>query len=284
MDKRGFELSSFLRIILAIIVVVFLYTVLVTLMPGGGSGDIEEVTARSNFYSLADAVSKLKVDDTKFYDANNAYILNVPRGHILVGYNKESDRAYDACQPESSTKPVLCRDNACLCWWRKTGEHWYTPIGDDNDFDDDANGGNLVDCRALNEVDYVFTLDYNDDKIKNEPQVKDKVYQNILGQRTSVQKNKYYQDEYVDLFIYGRCQDYYTDVDLGIQNVYIEKLKYLGKTYLFIAVKSSRLDQRNIDLVKEVKEAMAKAGQNIVQTGQAGQEKKTKEEGKLFSG
>lgn len=270
MDRRGAEEAGYtlIRFVLTITAVIL---IILFVMGITSIGKTKEASSKNNLYELAKVINKLKVNEINFYSGILNHPYYVSNQHILVGFNRVSDKVYDTCGEESATKPFLCGGEACLCLYRETGDEWWNVWGDDNDFDSDEAGGDLVDCVKLEDVDHVFTLDYSDDEIKKKHDTKRSIYQNVIGKKSIVPKSKYYQEEYSDLFIYGQCEDYINDVNFDVHGLYLEKLRFEGKNYVLIAVKSESLEERYTTLGKEI---MVKG---IVQIAQASNEEKKNE-------
>ncbi|MBI2109921.1 hypothetical protein HYT58_01980 [Candidatus Woesearchaeota archaeon] len=257
MGKRGdiqLSLGSLIVIVLSTFVVILVISLIVGLT---NLDKIKEDNSRQNMYSLVAALDRRGVDDVEFWKGIMAHPYYVSNHHIIVGFNKDENKVYDVCGEESVTKPLLCEGDSCLCLYAETGDSWYTPWGDDSDFDSDSSGGDLVDCRRLKDVDFIFTLNYSDDETRENHKVSKAISQNMVG-KSYVLNNEHYTEKYSNLFIYGQCEDYWNDKDFNTQGLYVEKIMDKGKVYVFIAGISSILETRFEKLTNEVADRIEK--------------------------
>ena len=164
-------------------------------------------------------------------DKNDLNSLAVPyyigSNFILVGFNKDNSGLYDHCGPEKVPRPatIQCANTACLCIYKETHG--------DTDFEVDDYP---VTCKSL-DVDFIFTLDYHEDG-KAKYTNKEEIYKNIIGPRFAVDSSLY-TEEYANLFVYGQCEDWYSDVNFGIQKLYVEKLTDTSKNKVFLFIADS---------------------------------------------
>lgn len=227
------------------------------------SGERESL---NNVESLSIAINRLDVNSVKVYDAINNFPFFIHPNYIMVGFSKTDYQIEDVCQYEPVTKPKNkeCTNSACLCLYQETVT--------DNDFDyDTAGGAKPTKCFKLDGVDWVFTKTYWDYETgdMNAETPKDNVYANILGGHFDIErdnfKNFYPDSVYSYLFIYGQCEDWWSDISLGTISLYIEKFSIPSsknervttkeeivagtnmpdyETYLFISAKDSSTDDR----------------------------------------
>ncbi len=195
------------------------------------AGNQEEQTTIVGFNSLAFEIQTLLDNPNQFASTSldNPFHYYIDEDFILVGYNNDNIPLKDECEEEEATKPLNeeCTNSACLCLHKETGA--------DNDFDDDCDSvrcNQPIMCYKLDGVDNIFTLDYyNDGEKYNSPE---SIYGNIMGKEFNPASTKY-PDNYAYFFIYGECEDWWSDDLFETHPFYIEKFIDQGKTNILIA-------------------------------------------------
>ncbi len=190
----------------------------------------EEQATIATYNTLISQISRMTHKTGTDYIASDFWI-NVGGSDILVAFNKDENKAIDACYPvEEIPKPEECGEHACLC--RYKGHY------------EDFIGNNVKKrCTPLPYVDYIISLNYADFYYKNENifdtyAVGPKVYKNVVGKEiTFDEPSGYPDDDYSYLFMYGHCDAWWIDENFGKQRIYLEKFydRRTKKTYIFIA-------------------------------------------------
>ncbi len=237
MNKRGdggieISLETVIGLATGLLIVIALFqSTFIKNLLGFASDDKEQGTM-SSFHELVNIIKSDKNDLN-----TPAFPYYIGNDYILVGFNKDNAGLYDHCGPEKVPRPatIQCANSACLCVYKETYGN--------TDFEiDDL----PLTCESL-DVDFIFTLDYYDnvpEKGKIKYTNNREIYQNIIGPRFAVDSSLY-TEEYANLFIYGQCEDwdsvFGSDIDFGIQKLYVEKLTDTSKNkvYLFIADSAS---------------------------------------------
>lgn len=231
-NKKGEEgnptnpiLDAIISIVIGVILLLALLNTPFVKKLFGILGEEEEKATMNNFNELVEVINGL---NNNMFERDHPYFIS--NNFILVGFNNDTYGSEDECGKEIVLRPSSseCKDSACLCVYPETATY--------NDFD--ATDLPKV-CRGI-DVDYLFTLDYYDDKLRytnNEA-----IYKNMIGPRITEEwlSKGYYNDEYARLFIYGQCENWSVDKNFGVNKLYIEKVydEQTKKTFLFIAENS----------------------------------------------
>src|SRR3989338_9220814 len=205
---------------------------------------VDSLTARdqqaaiNNLQELQKSMNEVASSSSNFMVNDIQYFID--SGHILVGFSKDDNFVMDACGYDAAIqlgfeevqkpKRPECSKTSCLCLYQETY--------DDYDFEED---NYPVSCLSV-KADKIFTLDYlyqsylpSGIKYSEE----EKVWKNVGGSQVTLPSDLYPADagnfNYASLFIYGQCEDHLSDVNFGIQKLFIEKTVQNGKTYLFVA-------------------------------------------------
>ena len=235
MNKRGdggidISLETLIGLAAGLLIVIALFQSTFIKNLFGFISDDQEQGTMNSFQELVKIIRSDKNDlnslAVPYYIGNN---------FILVGFNKDNEGLYDHCDPEKVPRPatIQCANTACLCIYKETVN--------DIDFEVDDQP---VKCESL-DVDFIFTLDYYDsapEKGNIKYTNKKEIYQNIIGPRFTVDSNLY-TEEYANLFIYGQCEDwdsvFGSDINFGIQKLYVEKLTDTDKNKVFLFIADS---------------------------------------------
>lgn len=227
MNKRGdggidISLETLIGLAAGLLIVIALFqSTFIKNLFGFISEDQEQGTINS-FLELTRIIESDKNDLSSpavpYYIGNN---------YILVGFNKDNEGLYDHCDPEKVPRPatIQCANTACLCIYKETAG--------DIDFEPDDQP---VTCKSL-DVDFIFTLNYYENG-KAKYTDKEEIYKNVIGPRFTVDSDLY-KEEYASLFIYGQCEDWGSDVNFGIQKLYVEKLTDTNKNKVFLFIADS---------------------------------------------
>ncbi len=226
LQKRGdggvsFPLEHLVGLALAVFIIILIAPPIVSFFSSLLGGGNEQETM-NNFMMLA-KVAKINTEGM----LAPALPFYISKNFIVVAFNKNNEGSADNCQYETVPRPssISCQNAACLCLYKEQSS------------DDDFANNIPIACEKVNDVDEIFTLDYYDsvpEKGSIKYTEKEEIYKNIIGPRIEV-KSQFYNDQYARLFIYGQCEDWTSDINFGIQRLYIEKMHDQEKAYLFIA-------------------------------------------------
>lgn len=217
------------------------------------SGTKDQQVALNNLQALQKAMNDVAASASEFFLGDLQF--NAFPNYIVVGFSKDDNFVGDVCGYSASRNPPYevvdkpkrpeCSQSSCICLYPET-------YGDD-DFDEKDYP---ISCLSV-KADKIFTLDYlyqsylpNGIKYSED----ERVWKNTGGYPitlTNVYPENLGNFNYASLFIYGQCEDHYSDINFGIQKLFIEKTIKEGKTYLFVAPsKTTNIDQRQRALFK----------------------------------
>jgi len=178
-------------------------------------------------------------DNHYWYVEGHGYY--VSNKFIVVGFNNDTEGSADECEFERVLRPTNknCKDTACLCLYPEHEGEFYELLGTDDDFASNP----PQECASI-DADYIFTLDYHKNGAEQYG-APEKIYKNIIGPPFTPGSEYYSVDDYARLFVYGQCEDWTSDINLGVQKLYIEKVYdyTTDKTYIFLMLQDKTIAQ-----------------------------------------
>jgi len=248
-EVLGMNLWEFITIILAAIVIVAGALALTGVIKVYTSS--EEQSTDASFFSLAVEMNKL-IEINNTLDAKEAMTFYIANNFVVVAFDKGVSAGKDWCwntdeypthtaYPEHTLlKPEnYCGQSACLCLFPETDFVKAKPIL----------------CSKVN-ADYILGANAKllEQKYRKTPY--EFIYKDILGGAKITMPADYplypagSQNAYTDLFIYGECDGWSSDVTFGTRPLYIEKQVINGNTYILVMGKSPETAARYKEMQK----------------------------------
>lgn len=201
-------------------------------------GEKNREMAQNNFIALANVVEGLSKRGN-LVDIQRNFPFYLPSDFVIVGFNKGWDNSVvtDRCEDEAVRKPTRrdgtegtkCENSACICLFTNNDD-LMKKNGDYN--------VELIECRSLEDVDYIIApfLDKGLGEMYEYPV---HIWKNLGGKKINglyryASFTYGFRNGYSFFYLYGQCDNYYWDRDIGSRKLYVEKIVDNGINYIFI--------------------------------------------------
>ncbi len=235
-DDGGFTILGMtpkflIGLVMAAIIIVVVLIPLITKPAKMLISDNSDQTNKATHVRLANEIGDLIQDNGEFVFRRNIPI-GVTDWYYIIGFNKGMRYTNEVCPPNDAVpKPEVCEDYACICL--------YNGGLDNENYDDE----DLIDCELIPGADFLVSSNYLEDK-----DIPKNVKKNLLGEKYSIAldypENLPDKDKLSRFVMYGECDGWWNDIELGTNNYYIEKYEKNDVVYVYIGYESEKIDER----------------------------------------